>query len=53
MRAAPEEIARMNDALSTIHECSTVKRMATGFDFTEGPLQHPDDSLSFINIRCV
>jgi hypothetical protein len=30
MPAAPQEITRMNDALSTILESSTVERLATG-----------------------
>lgn len=37
--------------LSQVVESPTVKRPATGFVFTEGPLWHPDGYLLFVDIR--
>jgi gluconolactonase len=51
MCAAPEKIAAMQDALSTILESPTVEWVATGFGFTEGPLWHPDGFLYFVDLR--
>jgi gluconolactonase len=41
----------MSDALSAILETSRAERLATGFDFTEGPLWHPDGFYYFVDIR--
>lgn len=32
----------MNDPLSAILETTQAEQLATGFEFTEGPLWHPD-----------
>jgi gluconolactonase len=41
----------MPDSLSTILATSQTERLATGFDFTEGPLWHPDGFYYFVDIR--
>ena len=41
----------MVDALSTILETGEAERQATGFEFTEGPLWHPDGFYYFVDIR--
>lgn len=41
----------MADALSAILESTTPERLATGFQFTEGPLWHPEGYYSFVDIR--
>ena len=41
----------MPEDLSTIVESSEAQRLATGFQFTEGPLWHPDGYLLFVDIR--
>ncbi|HYE89444.1 MAG TPA: SMP-30/gluconolactonase/LRE family protein [Terriglobales bacterium] len=41
----------MADALSKILESTTPERLATGFQFTEGPLWHPDGFYYFVDIR--
>jgi hypothetical protein len=51
MRAAPEEIAPVHDALPTILEPSTVERLATGFGFTGGPPWHPNGFLYRVDSR--
>jgi gluconolactonase len=37
--------------LADIVESSPAERLATGFEFTEGPLWHPDGYLLFVDIR--
>src|SRR5688572_4958781 len=41
----------MAETLSDIVESSQAERLATGFEFTEGPLWHPDGYLLFVDIR--
>ena len=41
----------MPDRLAEIVESSEPERLATGFQFTEGPLWHPDGYLLFVDIR--
>lgn len=41
----------MPDNLSQIVESPQAERLATGFEFTEGPLWHPDGHLLFVDIR--
>ena len=41
----------MADALDDIVESSPTYLVATGFEFTEGPLCHPDGYLLFVDIR--
>ena len=41
----------MADALDDIVESSPTYLVATGFEFTEGPLWHPDGYLLFVDIR--
>ncbi|HEU4367671.1 MAG TPA: SMP-30/gluconolactonase/LRE family protein [Methylomirabilota bacterium] len=41
----------MTDALATILESTPAERLATGFEFTEGPLWHPDGFYYFVDIR--
>ena len=41
----------MPDNLDQIVESSQAERLATGFEFTEGPLWHPDGYLLFVNNR--
>ena len=41
----------MPDSLDQIVESSEAERLATGFEFTEGPLWHPDGYLLFVNNR--
>src|SRR5579884_1894822 len=39
------------DDLSEILETTEAERLATGFEFTEGPLWHPDGFYYFVDIR--
>ena len=41
----------MPDRLAEIVESSEPEQLATGFQFTEGPLWHPDGYLLFVDIR--
>lgn len=41
----------MSDDLSSLFETSGAERWATGFQFTEGPLWHPDGFFTFVDIR--
>ena len=41
----------MPDNLDQIVESSQAERLATGFEFTEGPVWHPDGHLLFVDIR--
>jgi gluconolactonase len=41
----------MAETLSDIVASSEPERLATGFEFTEGPLWHPDGYLLFVDIR--
>jgi gluconolactonase len=41
----------MPDSLDQIVESYEAERLATGFEFTEGPLWHPDGYLLFVDIR--
>jgi gluconolactonase len=41
----------MPDNLDQIVESSQAERLATGFEFTEGPLWHPEGYLLFVNNR--
>ena len=41
----------MNDPLSRILETTQAERLATGFEFTEGPLWHPDGFYYFVDVR--
>ena len=41
----------MSDALSTILETTEAERLATGFQFTEGPTWHPDGFYYFVDLR--
>jgi gluconolactonase len=41
----------MPDNLDQIIESSQAERLATGFEFTEGPLWHPEGYLLFVNNR--
>ena len=41
----------MPDNLDQIVESSEAERLATGFEFTEGPLWHPEGYLLFVNNR--
>ena len=41
----------MTERLSEIVESPEPERLATGFQFTEGPLWHPDGYLLFVDIR--
>jgi gluconolactonase len=41
----------MAATLADIVESSEVERLAAGFEFTEGPLWHPDGYLLFVDIR--
>ncbi len=41
----------MPDNLDPIVESSQAERLATGFEFTEGPLWHPEGYLLFVNNR--
>ncbi len=41
----------MPDRLETILESTEAERLATGFEFTEGPLWHPEGYLLFVNNR--
>ena len=41
----------MPDNLDEIVESSQAERLATGFEFTEGPVWHPDGYLLFVDIR--
>jgi gluconolactonase len=41
----------MAETLSDILESTQVERLATGFEFTEGPLWHPDGFFYFVDIR--
>jgi len=41
----------MPDNLEQIVESSQAERLATGFEFTEGPLWHPEGYLLFVNNR--
>lgn len=41
----------MSDNLSNIVASSEAERLTTGFEFTEGPLWHPDGYLLFVDIR--
>jgi gluconolactonase len=41
----------MNDTLTALLETSEPERLATGFEFTEGPLWHPDGFFYFVDIR--
>ena len=41
----------MSDELTAILESREVKRLATGFVFTEGPLWHPDGFYYFVDVR--
>ena len=41
----------MPDSLDQIVESSEAERLATGFEFTEGPLWHPEGYLLFVNNR--
>jgi gluconolactonase len=41
----------MADNLSAIVQSRTPKKLATGFEFTEGPIWHPDGYLLFVDIR--
>ena len=41
----------MPDSLDQIVESTQAERLATGFEFTEGPLWHPDGHLLFVDIR--
>ncbi len=43
--------ATMPDSLDQIVESYEAERLATGFEFTEGPLWHPDGYLLFVNNR--
>ena len=41
----------MGDSLSNIVESPEAERLATGFQFTEGPLWHPEGYLLFVDIH--
>ena len=41
----------MPDNLDQIVESSQAELLATGFEFTEGPVWHPDGHLLFVDIR--
>ena len=41
----------MPDGLENILESTEAERLATGFEFTEGPLWHPEGYLLFVNNR--
>lgn len=41
----------MDDALSGILETTQAERLATGFQFTEGPTWHPDGFYYFVDLR--
>ncbi len=41
----------MPDGLENILESNEAERLATGFEFTEGPLWHPEGYLLFVNNR--
>ena len=41
----------MNDRLADLLEDGEAERLATGFEFTEGPLWHPEGFYSFSDIR--
>ena len=41
----------MPDNLDQIVESAQAERLATGFEFTEGPVWHPDGHLLFVDIR--
>ena len=41
----------MPDNLDQIVDSSQAERLATGFEFTEGPVWHPDGHLLFVDIR--
>ena len=41
----------MPDGLGNILESTEAERLATGFEFTEGPLWHPEGHLLFVNNR--
>lgn len=39
------------DTLADLLETTGLQRVASGFEFTEGPLWHPDDAWFFVDIR--
>ena len=41
----------MPEGLGNILESTEAERLATGFEFTEGPLWHPEGHLLFVNNR--
>jgi gluconolactonase len=41
----------MTDKLAALFESTEPERWATGFQFTEGPLWHPDGYFTFVDIR--
>jgi sugar lactone lactonase YvrE len=41
----------MTDTLASLFESTQAERWATGFEFTEGPLWHPDGYFTFVDIR--
>ena len=41
----------MPDNIDQLVESSEAERLATGFEFTEGPLWHPEGYLLFVNNR--
>ena len=41
----------MPDNIDQLVESSEAERLATGFEFTEGPLWHPEGQLLFVNNR--
>ncbi len=41
----------MNDSLTAILESGEIERLGTGYEFTEGPLGHPDGFFYFVDVR--
>ena len=41
----------MNDQLSTLLETAEAERLGTGYEFTEGPVWHPDGFFYFVDVR--
>ena len=41
----------MTATLASLFESTQADRWATGFQFTEGPLWHPDGYFTFVDIR--
>ena len=41
----------MPDSLKALIESEEPERLATGFEFTEGPLWHPDGYWLFVDLR--